>query len=179
VTSAAPTGVLPGEPHAEVEIRNLLPPPAPRAALTLMVAASVAWMPSCPELPPEPAGALEVWRQTAGSPERLADGDGAAEGDVVQLVYRLQGHGEGAILSVDGRGVVTEHLAPGPLSPGRVALDHAFELDDAPGFERFYLVVGPAWALEDAGEALAAGRAPEVALVAQIELRKPPDSRKR
>jgi len=51
---------------------------------------------------------------------------------------------------VDGRGTVTWHLpagyAGGPLSApalegqGDVVLPSAYELDDAPGFERFFLV---------------------------------------
>jgi hypothetical protein len=54
------------------------------------------------------------------------------------------------ILSVDGRGKVTWHTPSGyagqPLSSptldmkGQVVLPAAYELDDAPGFERFFFV---------------------------------------
>ena len=52
------------------------------------------------------------------------------------------------ILSIDGRGGVTVHLPPvgeraAPLKSGSaVLLDQAYELDDAPGWERFYFVTG-------------------------------------
>jgi hypothetical protein len=54
------------------------------------------------------------------------------------------------ILSVDGRGAVTRHL---PANGARAALlghdrmnllDAAYELDDAPGWERFYFVTADA-----------------------------------
>jgi hypothetical protein len=54
------------------------------------------------------------------------------------------------ILSVDGRGVVTQHLPRDGTQAARLAaesqvlLDFAYELDDAPRWERFYFVAGPA-----------------------------------
>jgi hypothetical protein len=54
------------------------------------------------------------------------------------------------IISVDGRGVVTQHLpASGGQAAvlgveGRVLLGSSFELDDAPGWERLYLVTANA-----------------------------------
>jgi hypothetical protein len=75
----------------------------------------------------------------------LTSGVPAHPGDVVQL--RLDGlpagH-EAVVVSIDGRGNVTLHhpqakgaaLGPGGLLPS------SFELDDAPGFERFIAVIG-------------------------------------
>jgi hypothetical protein len=89
---------------------------------------------------------LIVHRQGATSPERLADGAAAGTGDVVQVSYVAAGQAHGAILSVDGRGAVTLH-APElgeqsvPLAPsGTHTLPRAYELDDAPAFERFIFV---------------------------------------
>ena len=54
----------------------------------------------------------------------------------------------GVILSIDGRGAVALQLPPdgdraAALQSGRAALlDQAYELDDAPGWERFYFVTG-------------------------------------
>ena len=73
-------------------------------------------------------------------------GAAARENDVVQLAYQAAGRHFGAIVSIDGRGVVTRHLpAAGPLasplkSGAAFALPQAYRLDDAPGFERFYFV---------------------------------------
>jgi len=98
------------------------------------------------------ATSLSVWRKTAGGAERLADGDRARTGDVVQLSYVAAGARYGVIFSIDGRGVVTFHLPEGwsgspARSPaldggGEITLASAYELDDAPSFERFFLVYG-------------------------------------
>ncbi|QSQ21163.1 ActD-like protein [Pyxidicoccus parkwayensis] len=95
-------------------------------------------------LPPQ----LLVSRQAAAGPERLTDGAPAAAGDVVQMQYVAAGRRHGVVLSVDGRGSVTLHApeAGSPtsaeLSPsGTHMLPGAYELDDAPRFERFFLVV--------------------------------------
>jgi hypothetical protein len=89
---------------------------------------------------------LIVHRQGTPAPERLADGTAAAAGDVVQVAYAAAGHPYGAILSVDGRGTVTLHAPESggqavPLAPsGTHALPRAYELDDAPAFERFIFI---------------------------------------
>ena len=87
---------------------------------------------------------LLVFRKLASGAERLQDGALAQSGDLVQLAYRSGGLQYGAIFSVDGRGTVTQHLpATGveavPLA-AQDTLDVAYELDDAPRWERFYLV---------------------------------------
>ena len=89
---------------------------------------------------------LFVYRKAPTGAEELAAGSAAREDDVVQLAYQAAGRHFGAIVSIDGRGVVTRHLpAAGtlasPLKTGAaLALPEAYRLDDAPGFERFYLV---------------------------------------
>ncbi|MFL5358119.1 ActD-like protein [Archangium sp.] len=105
---------------------------------------------------------LTVHRQHAEAAEALVDGALAAPGDVVQLAYVAAGRAHGVILSVDGRGTVTLHAPEAgatsvPLAPsGTHALPGAYALDDAPGFERFFLVTAEApFALE---EVLAAAR---------------------
>jgi hypothetical protein len=82
--------------------------------------------------------------------EPLADGARARPGDVVQLAYVAAGRRYGVVISVDGRGLVTQHLPEDgadavPLQGGgAVALPHAYALDDAPAFERFFLVTSDA-----------------------------------
>ena len=124
--------------------------------------------------------ALVLFRKTDSGSETLADGAVARAGDVVRVGYRAAGRTHGVILSVDGRGVVTLHLPirggeAAPLRSGdAVLLDGAYELDDAPRFERFYLVTADeAFAVEPVVEAArrAAG-APardELALTAPLE----------
>lgn len=90
---------------------------------------------------------LLIFRKSAlAGVERLSEGSAARERDLVQLAYQAAGRRYGVVVSIDGRGVVTRHLpAAGeeaqPLQAGApVALPEAYELDDAPGFEQFYLV---------------------------------------
>jgi hypothetical protein len=122
------------------------------AALTLVVSPPDPRTPSAPATAPEvlPKGdpiALRLYRKAAGGQELLRAGQSAAARDVVQVAYRVPGGLFGVIVSVDGRGVVTQHLPeePGPAVPlqpdHEVPLPHAYELDDAPELERFYLVV--------------------------------------
>ena len=96
-------------------------------------------------------GATKLLAYRAGKDaklERLANAAKVRPHDMVQLAYTA-GEGErrfGAVLSVDGRGVITQHLpvnAPAaiPLATGgKTDLPRSYELDDAPGFERFFFV---------------------------------------
>jgi hypothetical protein len=89
---------------------------------------------------------LLLYRKAAADVELLAPAAVARPHDVLQLAYQAGARRYGVIVSVDGRGVVTRHLPvngveAAPLTSGRpVALARSYELDDAPGFERFLLV---------------------------------------
>ncbi|WNG37815.1 DUF4384 domain-containing protein [Archangium violaceum] len=92
---------------------------------------------------------LLIHRQTQGVPELLVDPARARQGDVLQLSYVAAGQRYGAVLSVDGRGSVTLHFPESltgslELKGGTVALPSAYELDDAPAFERFFFVTSDA-----------------------------------
>jgi anti-sigma factor RsiW len=96
----------------------------------------------------------------AAGVERLVQGSVARDHDLLQVAYQAAGRTHGVIVSVDGRGAVTRHLPVSgtqaePLQTGAtVPLPAAYELDDAPGFERFYLVTAdspfPVVIVEDA-----------------------------
>jgi anti-sigma factor RsiW len=93
------------------------------------------------------ASRLLVFRNAAATGvERLQSGSVVHQHDLVQLAYHVAARRHGVIVSVDGRGVVTRHLPAGgsesvPLETGPpVPLPAAYELDDAPGYERFFLV---------------------------------------
>lgn len=89
---------------------------------------------------------LHVYRETKSGIERLTNGSRAGAHDLLQLSYIAYGARFGMIFSVDGSGTVTlhfpEHASEAALleSEGEVALPHAYELDNAPRYERFYLV---------------------------------------
>lgn len=89
---------------------------------------------------------LVVYRHTESGASVVADGSHVTAGDVVRIGYRVARPGFGAIVSVDGRGVLTQHLpdhgtrAVALQAGGTILLDRSFELDDAPRVERFFLV---------------------------------------
>lgn len=87
----------------------------------------------------------------------LKDTDGArllppetrvATDDTIQISYIAGDDSFGAIISIDGSGVVTQHYPEAgdmsaPLSQtGEIPLDFSYKLDSAPRFERFFLVSG-------------------------------------
>jgi hypothetical protein len=115
---------------------------------------------------------LWVYRQRTVAnqeqPERLSNGARASRGDLLQLAYAAGPDGRfGVLLSIDGAGRVTQHLPePGASaaatlrSPSEIRLPSAYELDDAPGFERFLLITAaqpfPVAAAVDAARSLVA-----------------------
>jgi hypothetical protein len=149
----------------------------------LMVAALLLVLILPPLLAPEPATSpavpgvrdkgvepyLRIHREVPGGLEELSPGDRVGTGERLQLSYTGLGRPYGVVLSVDGRGAVTLHLPRGgsqaaELAPeGTVDLPESYELDDAPDFERFYLITAQeSFAIEaaiTAAEALEHGRA--------------------
>jgi hypothetical protein len=97
--------------------------------------------------PASPAPRLYLYRQGAAGAERLTDGARATRGDLVQLAYGSRTGGYGVLLSIDGAHKVTLHwpdkqdgAAAALKATGETRLPTAYELDDAPAFERFFLV---------------------------------------
>jgi hypothetical protein len=88
---------------------------------------------------------LLAYRQAGEQAEKL-DADAVVHaGDVIQLRYNAGGARYGVIASIDGGGGVTLHFpadadAPTDVAGGTHTLPDAFELDDAPRFERFFFV---------------------------------------
>ena len=93
---------------------------------------------------------LLVYRKAGDKIELLTEDAAAREHDVLQLAY-VTGKAEyGVIFSIDGRGVISRHLpeedwrnldeAPSLEGPSEVILPFAYELDDAPGYERFFFL---------------------------------------
>ena len=77
--------------------------------------------------------------------ERLEDGASVTEGDLIQIVCISPDEGYGVIFSIDGRDSLVLHRADRGVSfklkTGKPdTLGFSYQLDDAPEFERFYLV---------------------------------------
>ncbi|MBU1240934.1 hypothetical protein KKF84_06075 [Myxococcota bacterium] len=85
---------------------------------------------------------LMVFLKTSGSAVRLHDRQAVSAGDVIELQYRSPLK-HGVVLSVDGRGAVTLHFPRSPKQSTSLAqrpAPRAYELDDAPRFERFIFI---------------------------------------
>lgn len=121
---------------------------------------------------------LLVYKKTGDQAELVGDGNEAAAGALLQLAYVAASGSHGTILSIDGRGVVTRHFPAEDggstlLSPRkRILLPSAFELDDAPGFERFFLVTsaGPIDVGAVLAKAVELARDPAAARRADLDL---------
>lgn len=171
-----------GEVKREVErrrARSEARTPRPRAwvavpTLALATVLAVILWPSVPSgdvVRTKGATRLLAYRQLEEQVELLEASAVLRAGDAVQLRYRLDGRTRhGVVLSIDGRGTITRHLVTEngtsePLSPkGEVSLPRGYQLDDAPGFERFFLVTrdapfAAAPVLEAAAELVRSGRA--------------------
>jgi hypothetical protein len=91
---------------------------------------------------------LLAFRQAGAQAEQLEPDAVVRAGDLIQLRYNPGGKSFGLIASLDGAGVVTLHYplredAPPratAVAPDTTTLPHAYALDDAPGFERFFFI---------------------------------------
>lgn len=92
---------------------------------------------------------LVVYRQTGNTIELLENGEKAKEGDLLQIAYISAGENFGVVFSIDGNGAVTLHYPEKKKQSTflkkekKVLLGSAYELDDAPGFERFFFITSP------------------------------------
>ncbi len=90
------------------------------------------------------ASRLVIHRLGSEGTQALESGAQAKAGDLLQLTY-FAAESFGMIVSTDGGGTITQHFPSGPaaaqLKQGNgVRLDFSYELDDAPEFERFFLI---------------------------------------
>lgn len=157
----------PARVAAEIERRLAAAPrpaPARRLLFALPAAAAVAaalllLLRPAPELPThgrEAIGtlaptdrakgdaALLVFRATRDGVRQLLPHDRARAGDLLQLGMRLPHDAHAVLVSIDGAGAVTRHHPVGGADTatpaGRTVLGRSYQLDAAPGFERFVLV---------------------------------------
>ena len=91
---------------------------------------------------------LVIQRRRGSEDVQVVDGDSVRAGDLLQVSYHAGGAAQGVIVSLDGAGVVTLHHPTSSEGAtqlgagGAVSLPNAYELDDAPGYERFFFVTG-------------------------------------
>jgi len=180
--SAATLARHPPELVARVVARRLADRPTARPALRLAVvpalalAATAAWLVLAPPPPPDEVllkgdgPSLTLYRLGGAGPERLGDGALVREHDVVQVAFDLAARRYLVVVSVDGSGGATLHwpVDGDTRAPeGLKTIPRSFELDDAPGFERFFLVAAdeplPVDVILASARALARGAAPRTA----------------
>ena len=89
---------------------------------------------------------IYVYRKINHTAILLADNNRVHEKDLLQIAYFSAEDTHGVIISIDGRGTVTIHY-PARQSAGtrieknrKILLGSSYELDDAPGFERFFFI---------------------------------------
>jgi hypothetical protein len=89
---------------------------------------------------------LFIYRKTETQVQLLKNNAQALPGDLLQIAYRSNTHPFGIIVSLDGQGTVTLHS---PVNKDKetkltlnkkIALPIAYELDEAPEFERFFFI---------------------------------------
>ncbi|WAS93294.1 hypothetical protein [Nannocystis punicea] len=96
------------------------------------------------------ASHLVLHRQVGEAAEQLRAPARAGAGDVLQVSYVAAGATHGVVASLDGAGVVTLHFpadvggSTALRQGGAVRLAQAYELDEAPNFERFVFVTADA-----------------------------------
>lgn len=89
---------------------------------------------------------LFIYKKSGDSALLLDDSTLVYQGDRLQLKYKAPEEAFGFIFSVDGRGVLTRHLPlQGSMSSvlepkSLTTLEYAYELDDAPQWEKFFFV---------------------------------------
>ncbi|NOY08096.1 MAG: hypothetical protein GXP33_04560 [Spirochaetes bacterium] len=89
---------------------------------------------------------IKIYKETKNGPVLLGNNSLVKINDILQLSYNSAGYRYGIIFSIDGNGTISLHFpeadtASALLKTGmEVPLPYAYELDDAPYFERFFLV---------------------------------------
>ncbi len=88
---------------------------------------------------------MEIWRKTEKGIVQLENLSDAREGDEIQLRYSVPQKCFGILFSMDGNGTLTMHMGNEnkaiALEPGKmVTLPFAYKLDNAPKFEKFFLL---------------------------------------
>ncbi len=89
---------------------------------------------------------LMIYRKNNDDVDLLTKGSLLKASDLIQLAYFSSKDSFGVIFSVDSNGIISLHYpineknSPKLIINKKTFLSRAFELDDTPGFERFYFI---------------------------------------
>lgn len=89
---------------------------------------------------------LHIYKKDGDEAIKLESNNHVIENDFLQISYIAAGSTYGSIISVDGNGVVTQHLPDSGKvaveldNEGEVALEYSYQLDNAPKYERFFFI---------------------------------------
>ncbi len=89
---------------------------------------------------------IKIYKETKTGSVLLKNNSPVKKNDILQLSYNSAGYKYGIIFSIDGNRTVSLHFPGAATSPPllkkgmEVPLPYAYKLDDAPYFERFFLV---------------------------------------
>lgn len=88
---------------------------------------------------------IDIWKKLGDSAVQMQNMDLAHEGDELQLRYLVPQKCYGLMFSLDGFGAITMHMSNAKkatlLEPGKmISLPFAYKLDNAPYFEKFFLL---------------------------------------
>lgn len=140
------------KPHPEIKKRHVIGPRLAWSALAVSICTAallVVFLPreeNTPGYRTKGEPRLLVHRVVKDGIEQLAEGASVCEGDRIQLSVVPAGRKYFTVFSVDGRGHLTLHF-PQEGEDGKIEesdtpfpLPRSYELDDAPAFERFFLI---------------------------------------
>ncbi len=89
---------------------------------------------------------LFLYRKNGNQADILKNGDAAKKNDILQIAYQIPKDRYCIIFSIDGNSSVTLHYsssdksAPEDSAPGKIFVPESYQLDDAPYFERFFMI---------------------------------------
>ncbi len=89
---------------------------------------------------------LNIYKKTPLGSTLMIDSAIVMSGDQFQIEYVISKHSFGVIYSIDGNGIVTHHLAGSgseaiALASGKKILSYSYQLDEAPEYETFFLIL--------------------------------------
>jgi hypothetical protein len=89
---------------------------------------------------------LNLYQNRGNEAVLLSNNSILSENDIIQISYIAAGKKYGVIISIDGKGNVNLHYPDFPKGPeklfpeGEIALQNAYQLDNAPKYEKFYFI---------------------------------------